>query len=385
VRELNPAVPPRIAKLLERCLSHDPKARPAGAAALLAELRRHRRSLLRPMLMASGAALLLLGSVLATAASVKPTPISAAIHRSAAADHLIEAWQILQAGQASEAEERLREADLRFEHAIDAHVRQAGVKNGPWQDYAARGRVKMLLGNFGEAYRNNFTEAQSLFLEADRLIRDLPADEQPPAARVARLWACLSYCYSCKGRHGEAVHLGEKALQAGFRSAALLNNVGYSWLQRRDCDKAKRYLTEALRRDPNLLPAQRNEILLALDRCLLKLQAGEDATVPQWVLDQLDHAIPRRIEQGSIEPANLYVKAANLLVRQGKSEHGKKYLSLACRLGMPSGELKKDPIILGNNELVRWLDSTESNKLRRASGASLLDCCLVDPIASALP
>src|SRR6202023_2202391 len=119
LRELNPAVPRRIAELLDRCLSLDPKARPAGTRALVAALRRQRQRLLQP-------------------------------------------------------------ADQRFAHAIDAHIRQAGVKHGQWRDYAGRGRAKMLLGDFGEDYQTCFTEAQSLFLEVNQILANLRADERPP-------------------------------------------------------------------------------------------------------------------------------------------------------------------------------------------------------------
>jgi serine/threonine protein kinase len=385
VRELNPAVPRRIARLLHRCLSPDPNARPAGAAALAAELRRHRRRLLQPMLMAAGCVLLLLGAALATTAAVTPPPIRPAVHRAAAEEHLMEAWQLLKDGQPDEAEEQLQQADHSFAQAIDAHVHQGRGKHGPWQDYASRGRVKMLLGQLGEEHDTDFTEAQTLFLEADRLLSGLPADEQPPKAQAAVVWACLSYCYSRKGQHPVAVVYGEKALKASFRPSALLNNLGFGCLIRKDFDQAESYLAEALGRDPKLLPALRNKTLLALERCLWRQQAGEWESVPPWVVHELDHAIPERLKHGSSEPASLYMKAASVSVGRGDTQQARKYLSEAFRLGARLKELQSDPIFGNDNELVGWLRSFETATPPKSPAGSIWTVFLADPLASPLP
>ncbi len=194
--------------------------------------------------MAAGCVLVLLGAALATTAAVMPPPIPPAVHRDAATHHLTQAWQLLKNGQADEAEEQLLKANHSLAQAIDADIHQGRGKHGQWQDYACRGRVKMLMGELGEEHDTDFTEALSLFLEADRLLSRLPADEQPSKAQAAVVWACLSYCYSHKGQHPVAVVYGENALKAGFRPpAACSNNLGYGLLDpEEDFDQAEFYL-----------------------------------------------------------------------------------------------------------------------------------------------
>jgi serine/threonine protein kinase/tetratricopeptide (TPR) repeat protein len=411
LRELNPAVPPRIARLLHGCLSADPLARPASAAVLVAELRRHRRRLVKPALIVACSLLLLLGSALVGVAAMRPavhtvanehplteTTVGAvqvpavmpAALRAAAERHLTEGWQLLGTGRANGSEHLLREADQLFANAIDAHIRQTGAKHGAWQDYAGRGRAKMLLGTLGDAYQGNFTEAQSQFVEAERCIAELDSDQQPPRSRVAQLWACRSYCYSRSKIHHRAVLLGEKAASAGFRSAALLNNVGHSYLRRSHLEKAEFYLTQARQTNQDLLPALRNLTLLALEDCAWKLQhrqagqTGQPVTVPSWVLHQLDEAIPNRMKKGA-EPAELYRKAASLYQRLGDRVRARQYVQMACSLGVNPADLKDDLVYRDDPSLKAWLASPEAALLRPRSVVPSLNLCLVDPLDSPFP
>ncbi len=235
----------------------------------------------------------------------------------------------------------------------------------------------MLLGNF--------PEAQTLFLEAENLLHRLPPERKPDEARRASLWACLSYCYSRNRDHGLAVFFGEKANVAGFHSAALLNNIGYSCLRKADPEKAKHYLTLALRDDPNLVPAVRNHVLLVLTDCLTQCLDGKEVNVPGWVLDQLDRVIPQRMAQGATEPSLQYKVAAQLFSFRGDRERVRTYLSRACLLGIDLEELKNDRVLGRDPENTVWLNSAERTKIWRPAVGSMLDLCLVDPLSSALP
>jgi serine/threonine protein kinase len=388
LRELNPAVPRRIAELIDRCLSLNPEDRPVGMTVLAAELHHRRRRLLQPVLLATGSVLLLVGSALAIFSAAKP-PIPAAVHRAAGRDDLEQGWQLARAGKNDEAAELLLKADQRLTSAIDAHVRLAGVNHGPWQDYLARGRAKMLLGQLGEEYRTNFTEAQLLFLEADRLVERLPPDQRPSMTQRAALWACLSYCYSRQGACSPAGFYGEKALEAGPRSAALLNNVGHAYMMRANVDRARRHLTEARRRDPNLLPALLNETHLALQCCLLALQAkpqvARQVKLPRWVFHQLNETIPRQVKNGNAKPAYLYAVAASVSVRIHEKESARRYLEQALRLGADIRHLANDPKIQQDRLLFDWLGSPEAKRLSCPLETSSLNFCLLDSLTAALP
>ena len=79
-------------------------------------------------------------------------------------------------------------------------------------------------------------QAQALFLRGrayqkmgllDQAIRDY----QTAHARSAdgRMDAAIGYCFSLRRRHSQACVAYEAAIQRGFRTACVYNNLGYAW------------------------------------------------------------------------------------------------------------------------------------------------------------
>jgi serine/threonine protein kinase len=305
VDELNPDVPGPAARLLERMLSLDASRRPA-AAAVAAELRRMRRP--SPWRVPLASALLLAGLTFAAIPFSRSTsdPDGVPPPRETAHERLASGWKRLARGEQAGAAPLFREANQAFTRAIDGALREP-ERRPDWRDYAGRGRALMLLGEAKSASDD--------LHEADRLFREQALPAAPDRLAHARVLACLSYCLTLRGKHAQARLMGEKALAGGFRSPGLLNNLAYSHLQGgADLDKAGRYLTEALRRDPRLLPPLRNRAALVLQRSLL-VGRPAGSGVPAWALDEVDQLIRRSPKKENEEPAALYLQAARLYAR----------------------------------------------------------------------
>jgi hypothetical protein len=197
------------------------------------------------------------------------------------------------------------------------------------------------------------------------------------------------------------------ALQAGFRSAGLLNNLAFSSQKKGPAhwDQANRYLGEALRRSPGLLPALRNRCNFALHRYTRDRNANTNARMPAWALDDIDRVCSTPLPTGQPHPAGLYSFAATLYAaaaldvrRQLKSnpqdvqaremlnyyeEHTRLYIEQACVLGYNAASIARHPWfqeVLGR----QWLDPIRLASLRKQEVASP-DSTLTDPLDGPLP
>jgi hypothetical protein len=222
--------------------------------------------------------------------------------------------------------------------------------------------------------------------------------------------ACRSFCCTQEGDHLRALALGEQALGAGFRSAGLLNNLGYSALKRQQFALAQRYLAEALRRDSTLLPALRNRAVLARDRYLPELNAKKLAAdrprVPEHALEDFDRFILLIWKKPQSEPARVYLDAARLYAfaaldaqrqvdanptdveareaARFRRQRVFDYLQRAFALGANPQPVWGDPILhgaLGNESI----DELRQSRLQPRKERPGVDTYLSDPLSTALP
>jgi serine/threonine protein kinase len=293
IRQHNPAVPERMARLVERCLSTDPDARSASAATLARQL----RPTPPPRLLMPTLALVLVGTAmtfLSAPADTPPPPDpvrEARQHREAGQAGLHQYRTLAKAGKTAAARRSLQRADESFKQALA--LRPAD----DWEDHFHRGQVRLLLGDY--------RLAGECFLAAEQAQRKAPGPRD--RAHYARTLVYLSYSYTMSRQHPLALKYGEDALDAGTRTAALLNNLAFAALQGNDLSRANRYLAEALRRDPHLPTAYRNRAVLGVRRA-----QNEDAPVPRHALDDIERAVVLGKQSRRPELFELHLDAARI-------------------------------------------------------------------------
>jgi serine/threonine protein kinase/Flp pilus assembly protein TadD len=226
LRELNPAVDAKLARLVERCLSIDPEDRPQSAAELaellvahLAVRRRiarwaatHRRA--AAGLAASGLALCL--AVAAVFAQQPPYSL-----------------RQLQSGWTAQEAREHWPAVQHFTRALEGDPQLS-------EALFARGRSYLQLGEYDLAFQD---------------FRCLgPAGEDSP--QVA---ACMAHCLAnLDHRYQAAIEYYRKAIDLGLASPGVLNNLGHCYQELGDLESAKSFLLKAVEQDDRLQVAHHN-------------------------------------------------------------------------------------------------------------------------------
>ena len=195
----------------------------------------------------------------------------------------------------------------------------------------ARGRAYQLLGHADE---RNYRLAWDDFRQADELVPE------------GRTKACMGYCLNQMGLPRDAIAAYNEAIQAGFKSAPLFNNLGYSYLALLQMDEAQRCLELALQLDPNLRAAHHNRARLRLRQALRLIQQERVCPEARRCLEAGIKDIRRAIERGPVT-AELYVDAARLCgvaARQSSQwvAPALEYARLAVKAGYDSRKLKAD-------------------------------------------
>jgi tetratricopeptide (TPR) repeat protein len=367
LRDLNPEVPPRLAALIERCLSGDLAARPTARQLADALTPRPRRLLV-------GGVLVLVLSVVLGAAAWAAMPLSEGAARERGQMRFEQAQLLLAAGKPDAARERFKQADRDFDRAIQVRARAEG--KGAAEDYFNRGRVLLALENTREAI-NCFLQAHEAHL----------ADDRPHGPTLAY----LSYCYSIRGEHRTAAAFGEQALKADYRTAAVLNNLGHARLRQADADRADQgkraevweLLSEAIRLDPNGPAAYRNRAEVVFRPALTdqKIPVSDDA-----LLDvEAAVALSREPEFG--ESSQLAWRAAQfygLALRNEPSAPWLRRLELirllqahavrARELGTPLRALQEDALV------TPWLPADLGQVEQKRPDVNALWTHLVEPV-----
>jgi Flp pilus assembly protein TadD len=297
VRPLCPGVTPALARVIASCLAFERTQRPRDAdevaLALHRDLALHRRFLRRLLrhpgrvaVAAAGAA----GLVVAGAAYSATRP-------STGERFIAEAEAAAAAGDPARAMERADRAVLNLPEDARAHVARAGIAQRQYLWMTAR-----------EGYQ-----------EAYRLAPD------------ARLLACAAYCLAHEGKQADAVTANERAIEEGFETPAVRNNLGFSLMKNAQPEAARENVLRALRDAPRL-PAARHNYIVLLRQELERDEWEHLAEVPGALADLGD--LP--------ESPELCGDVADLCAAAGQKEAGWNDVALAhlergVGLGLPLG------------------------------------------------
>ncbi len=318
VRTFNPAVDRELARLVEQCLAFDPKERPVSAADLAVRLRRHlapparlrRWAARRPWIASAAAALVLLAAGGATTQLAAPQPSNDA--------------RDYNRGRAAYLDGDYAHAEEFFNQAVQDCAKDLK----PRSYYLARAAAAIRLG---EADDNNALFSTAIVDLQEALRR------QSDGATLA----LMGYCNSRAGNHANAVLWYDKALAAGYTSAGLYNDRGWSRSQIEPGTAAQEDFDLAVKTDANLQTAFYNRALNALKQ--------NPGAASQAVLGDMQRAAD--VGPGSQE---LYLTAARLFVaaaKEGNSAdvhanavHALSYLQRAAGCGVdPKSIVEKSP------------------------------------------
>lgn len=179
--------------------------------------------------------------------------------------------------------------------------------------------------------------------------------------------AMLGYCCGKVRVHREAITWYERAIQDGFRSAAIYNNLGYSHHQLGGYRRAIVELNSALELDEDLLPALHNRALADLE-----LSITEDR-IPSVAIADIDRAL-----KSSEGTAELYRDAARVYASASVFAPKWKASAVDClrratQLGMTRQSLESYSDISGLLEQLP--DGKQSTSMRAPAAAEHL----IDP------
>jgi serine/threonine protein kinase/Flp pilus assembly protein TadD len=312
LRHVNPKVDRKVAGVVDRCLAYEPGERFPSAAELARALRgclsrpqRWRRRLARHPYA-------VLGAVLAAVVLAAAVAIFAAVREPYPQRQLKEGLRAFEQGQYAE--------------AID-HLSNSLAEAESPEAYLARGRAYLKVGKR--------KAAEDDFLLADKL--------QP----TGQTQAALGYCYNVMGNHDWAVGCYRIAIQKGFKTAVVFNNLGYSLKFTPDAgDEAALFLRKAIHTDPHLQPAYYNLATLQLKNAW---NDHDRRRISPEALKEGLAAMARAIELGPAT-AQLHLDAAYLWVLAARfeprwKERALEHLDAAIDLGLPPANLKKDKIL----------------------------------------
>jgi serine/threonine protein kinase len=290
-----------VSAVVQRCLAYDPADRPPSADALRRELAAclaPRRRLLRWSRQhrgtTIGAGVLALGLLSASVAFVATRdPYSVREYA---------------AGRQASAAHQFDDAVLYFDHALAAKPGNAGI-------LFARGQAFQQRGDF------------------DLAVRDYGASADRVSAGATE--ACLAYCLARLRSFTSAVGRSQKAIQSGFATAEVYNNLGYCELQLNLLVTARQNLDKAVALNPSLGVAYYNRGLLDLKRFV----AGKPL---ENGLKDFDRAIELGPTSGTMyfDAACMNAVVPTSLNRQ---EIVVKYLCSALEAGYPTSSVRKEP------------------------------------------
>ena len=241
IRDVNPEVDAGLADLIHRCLALDPAHRPQSAAELarllwkgLSVVRQTCRFLGRHKVAACAAALLLLSTSIGAAFVIAqlPTPHE----RTVAA-----ARALSQKGK--------------FTEAVEEYSKALEIDRFHAPTYFARARTYQALGQIDrDAGKNDSPYFDSALRDFDR------AQSLAPDGLTL---ACMGYCFNnLFGKNDDAINCYQQAIAAGFNTAEVANNLGFSLKTRKEYGPALKQFDEALSKNPRLQQAFHNRALV---------------------------------------------------------------------------------------------------------------------------
>ncbi len=284
IRRLCRDVPTGLARILDGCLRFDRTQRPASAAAVAAVLRRdltaHRRALRRlgrrPRRVAVALTLILAAASGGVAYLATRPPYAERMYQ--------EAQTAYSAGDHDKALAAVGQSLVVRPDSADAHFLRARV-------YQAQRQLGLALEEY---------------TAADRLGAD------------GRAAAGAAYMLTLASKYEDAIAAGKRAIERGFQTAEVYNNIAYCQMLRIRFPAAEESLREALALDPGLAAAHHNRLwLLRRD-----LGLGKNHRLPE-VRGILHNAL-----EGAPASIELHELAAEVCAAAGAIEPGWDALAL---------------------------------------------------------
>ena len=310
VQAKNQHVDKGLAQLLDDCLAFDPESRPESAIALaaafrkqLAPVRRGKRWVRNHRRRAVLTVSLVLALVLAGVGfAVLRDPYSTRQFK-------------LGLEYSNQHEYELAVGCLSRSIRADPNHREA---------LFARGVAHQKLGNFAWAFED---------FEA--------ASQLAPSPKIT---ACKGYCLSRINHHDPAIECYRNALEMGYDPPALLNNMGYGYIQLEQLEAAEDCLNRAIEENDALQAAHHNLVLVSLNRG----RGGQP--IPGSALVQA-----RKAAETCPPSADLYYHVGTLYALAAKQNSGLTgqavvYLKKAVAHGLDPRELRSNPVFSALHE-----------------------------------
>jgi serine/threonine protein kinase len=284
LREVNPRVGRTLARLIEGCLAADPAQRPKTAAELAKALRRARPVADRARRWVAGNKRALAASVVlvfaagVTAAAVKPE------------------------SQASLMQKARKAYETQNYEQTAGYCRQI-LETKPKDGEA------LYLG--GRSYQRLGDDAT-----ADNLY--VAALDVVPEEWHGKIEACRAYCQQRQSQPAAAALLFQKAIELGYETDRVYNDLGYTYTRRRNEETAQakglEALGNAIRLNSNLQAAYYNRAILLNDRI-----GQTQANNPIHPLTDIDHAIfvGQKTPTLYFDASRLYAEASTVRPRAG--------------------------------------------------------------------
>jgi serine/threonine protein kinase len=175
----------------------------------------------------------------------------------------------------------------------------------------------------------------------------------------AQVLASMGYCLNMMEKHPEAISQYTRALEEGYESESVFNNLGYAYLRLTNFEKARKHFAAALEINPQCREALYNRALLEWQWATLK---GGDVP-PQTVTD-----IETAIRQGS-PTANMHYFAARIWCMSKLPDHREaaiKHAQRAVDLGCDAARLKDGDVLLPLFDDPRMKDLLQVQRRRSA-------------------
>jgi serine/threonine protein kinase len=306
IRRVCPEVPLGLARVIDGCLAFDCGRRPSSAAAVAAALRRDlsapRRALRQlrrhPRLLAGALVLVLAAASGAVAYLATRPPYAERMYQ--------EAQTAFTAGDSEKALAAVGQSLVARPDSAEGHFLRARV-------YQTQRQLGLALEEYTAAER-------------------LGAD--------GRASAGAAYMLTLSSKYEDAIAAGTRALERGFRTAGVYNNIAYCQMSRTRFTAAEQNLREALALDPTLAAAHHNRLwLLRRDLSLAKTQRER---LPEA------RAILKNALDGAPESIELHEFAAEVCAAAGALEPGwdgesLNHLQRAVELGFVLPEQPTEP------------------------------------------
>jgi serine/threonine protein kinase/Tfp pilus assembly protein PilF len=335
LRQANPAVDKPLAHLVERCLKYNPNDRAQSAACLAAELRKGLRPWRRAVRWIAHRPRTLVATILLCLTLFASAGYLWSLQPPYSVRQFTRGVALYRAGQ-------YQDAVHHFDRALEADPNGTDTR-------FARGRAYTKLAETDSRY---LTLALADYHAVD------------PLKSCGMTKACLGYCLNLTGQTSAAIAYHGRAIEQGWATAEVFNNLGYSHLRRHNLDDAERNLNRALCLKPDCAAAYYNRALVALKRVQahpaffaarpVAHDGRAEDSIPSEVVAHLERGIAdveKAIALGSSPfAASLYYDAARLCAVASRRDprllpRALDYLSQAIAHGVDPKQLKGDAFL----------------------------------------